>query len=54
MKDCFVAMPFDELYERASALFDEFRTAQQVQLAKCSKDDFSVSAAETGRRQKRC
>ncbi len=37
---------FDELYDRASALFDEFRAAKQVQVARCSKDDFSVNAAE--------
>jgi len=41
---------FDELYARASLLFDEFRAAKQLKVARCGKDDFSAAAAEIAAR----
>jgi len=40
---------FDELYARASVLFDEFRNASHIPLAKVTKDEFTAAAATKAR-----
>jgi nucleoside 2-deoxyribosyltransferase len=37
--------PFDELYQRSSAFFDEFKASTQLALAKVTKDEFMADAA---------
>jgi len=37
--------PFDELYQRASVLFDEFKNSKQLALVKVTKDEFMSDAA---------
>jgi len=44
-----VMSEFEELYERVSALFEEFRTAKHLPVAQANKDRFKAMATEKAR-----